>query len=94
VSKQKVKKTSKVAIEPTSKMYMTTSNSRRIRRSMDSPLTPVPNRKSEEGKTQTPELLETVQEVTENVETLEEEPIQEQPMEQKPIHAEETTSSY
>ena len=45
---------------------------------MDSPLTPVPNRKSEEGKTQTPELLETVQEVTENVETLEEEPIQEQ----------------
>ena len=27
VSKQKVKKTTKVAIEPTSKMYMTTSNS-------------------------------------------------------------------
>jgi hypothetical protein len=71
MSKQKVKKTTKVAIEPTSKMYMTTSNSRRIRGRMDSPLTPIPNRKSEEGKTQTPELLETVQEVTENVETLE-----------------------
>ena len=42
VSKQKAKKTTKVAIEPTSKMYATTSNSRRIRRSMDSPLTPVP----------------------------------------------------
>ena len=61
---------------------------------MNSPLTPVPNRKSEKGKTQTPELLETVQEVTENFETLEEEPIQEQPMKQEPIHAEETTSSY
>ena len=84
----------KVNIEPTSTMYVTTLNSRRIRRSIDSPLTPVPNQKSEEGTTQTPVLLETVQEVTENVETLEEEPIEEQPMEQKSIHAEETTSSY
>ena len=91
VSKQKVKKTTKVAIEPTSKMYATTSNSRRIKRSIDSPATPVPNRKSEEGKTKTPELLETIQEVTENVEILEE-PTQQ--MEQEPVQAEETTSSY
>ena len=91
VSKQKVKKTTKVAIEPTSKMYATTSNSRRIKRSMDSPATPVPNRKSEEGKTKTPELLETIQEVTENVEILEEPT---QAMEQELVQAEETTSSY
>jgi hypothetical protein len=73
-------------------MYVTTSNSRRIKRSMDSPLTPVLNRKSEEGKTKTPELLERVQEVTKNVEILEEEPTQE--MKQEPLQAEETTSSY
>ena len=58
---------------------------------MDSPSTPVPNRKSEEGKTKIPELLETIQEVTENVEILEE-PTQE--VEQEPVQAEETTSSY
>ena len=58
---------------------------------MDSPATPVPNRKSEEGKTKTPELLETIQEVTENVEILEE-PTQE--MEQEQVQAEETTRSY
>ena len=58
---------------------------------MDSPATPVPNRKSEEGKTKTPELLQTIQEVTENVEILEEST---QEMEQEPVQAEETTSSY
>ena len=58
---------------------------------MDSPATPVPNRKSEEGKTKTPELLETIQEVTENVEILEEPT---QVIEQEPLQAEKTTSSY
>jgi len=58
---------------------------------MDSPSTPVLNRKSEEGKTITPELLETIQEVTENVDILVE-PTQQ--MEQEPVQAEETTSSY
>ena len=72
MSKQKVKKTTKVNIEPTSKMYVTTSNSRRIRISIDRPFTPVPNRKSEESITQTPVLLKTFQEVTENVELLKE----------------------
>ena len=61
---------------------------------MDSPLTPVSNQKSEEGKTTAPELLETVQKVTDYVEILEEEPIQEETMDQKLIHAQETTSSY
>ena len=61
---------------------------------MDNPLTPLPNRKSEEGKTKTPELLESVQEVQDYVETFEEEPTQEPPTEQEQIHAEGITSSY
>ena len=52
-------------------MYATTSSSRRTR-SHDSPSTPIPDRKSEESKTQPPQLLEPIDETMENVEILEE----------------------
>ena len=70
--KQKVKKTTKVTIEPSSMIYVTTLNSRQIRRRHNSQSTPVPDRKSEESKTQTSILLEPIQESMKNVEELEE----------------------
>jgi len=75
--KQKVKKTTKVTIEPSSMIYVTTLNSRQIRRRHNSQSTPVPDRKSEESKTQTPILLEPIQEFMKNVEVLEESSVNE-----------------
>ena len=71
-SKQKVKKATKVTIEPSKKMYVTTSSSRRTKGRHNSPSTPIPNRKSEESKTQPPQLLEPIDETMEYVEILEE----------------------
>ena len=72
-SKQKVKKATKITIEPSTKMYVTTSSSRRTKRGHNnSPSTPIPDRKSEESKTQPPQLLEPIDETMENVEILEE----------------------